>query len=822
MGTNETLVSISNTIFRGVVFDEQNSDPDGRFIIFNVQIDMPPKIVSDGIWGNTDIGALPDKTVVPLLEFQILTIFVVTQCFHLVLKRLGFPYFVSQMMTGFVLGPSLKIESLKEQKSLLFPYGTEDLLNLVSSLGYTFFMFQNSVQMDFSMITRTGKKAWAIALSSLMIPTVAGLSLCYYFMEHVQKTLGEFDGDNLPVIVIGHSGCSFTVIASLLSDLKILNSELGRLALSAALVMDVINSVVTGLGTAIISSLKSHPHDGSKGPELVMYAATKYVLFVTSVIMIGRPAMKWIVRNTPEGRPVKKAYTFVVVLMTLLAGLFGLFAHQTVLGGVVLFGLLVPEGPPLGSELIKQFELFTTWFLLPIFVTCCAMKIDISAQMNSQLVIAVVTVIVIVHLIKILFTIGICSYCNMPITDGLCLALMLSCKGVVDFVTNVFLFDSMLLSNETVSIMAISILVLGSIARIGVKSLYDPTRKYACYQKRNILNLKPNAEFRVVACIHKSSHIMSVKNVLDICCPTISSPLVGHVLHLKELVGRSSPIFISHRLQERVGSNHNYSEDVIVAFDLFEHDRAGTAEVSTYTAISPLRFMHDDICYLALDKVASIIILPFHVRWDEDGSISSADQNIRTLNAKVLRRAPCSVGILVNRGSSSSSSTHNNCIMTNSVKRIAMIFLGGSDDRESLCLAKRSIRDCSCNLVVYHLVWAHCEANWEMMLDDEVLKSVRGYYGRLENVSYELVTIHQASETSAFVSSIANQHDFFIVGRRHGMKSPVTAALESWTEFSELGVIGDLLASPDSRTDASILVVQQQQTSKVVTKEIDI
>ncbi|CAJ1971222.1 unnamed protein product [Sphenostylis stenocarpa] len=359
--------------------------------------------------------------------------------------------------------------------------------------------------------------------------------------------------------------------------------------------------------------------------------------------------------------------------------------------------------------------------------------------------------------------------------------------------------------------MAISILVLASIGRIGVKALYDPTRKYAGYQKRNILNLKPNAELRVVACIHKPSHITSIKNALDICCPAPNNPLLAHVLHLIELVGRSSPIFISHRVQERVDSNHNYSEDVIVAFDLFEHDNAGTALVNTYTAISPFRFMHDDICYLALDKLASIIILPFHVRWGEDGSIESTDKNIRTLNSRVLERAPCSVGIIVTRGS---SSTHNNNNNDNSIKRIAMIFLGGLDDREALCLAKRAIKDCACNLVVYHLVSGPGEANWDLMLDDDVLKSVKGLYGHVQNVSYEKVTIEEPSQTSTFVSDIANQHDFFIVGRRNGIKSPQTAALERWTEFSELGVIGDLLASSDTITKASILVVQHQQMIK--------
>ncbi|CAJ1971227.1 unnamed protein product [Sphenostylis stenocarpa] len=75
------------------------------------------------------------------------------------------------------------------------------------------------------------------------------------------------------------------------------------------------------------------------------------------------------------------------------------------------------------------------------------------------------------------------------------------------------------------------------------------------------------------------------------------------------------------------------------------------------------------------------------------------------------------------------------------------------------------------------------------MLDDDVLKSVKGLYGHIQNVS---------------------------LGRRNGIKSPQTEALERWTEFSELGVIGDLLATSDTITNAStsILVVQHQQMIK--------
>ncbi|WJX59242.1 hypothetical protein P8452_44591 [Trifolium repens] len=810
-----TNLILDRTIFNCSSINTTLSDKDLRFLVINVCADLPPKVVSDGIWANHDEGVKPMKSTLPLLELQILTIFAITQCFHLVLKRLGVPYFVSQIMAGLVLGPSFKISNTwTEFKNYLFPYGTEDVISVISIIGYGFFLFLNGVKMDLTMITRTGRKAWTIAFCSFVIPTVLGLTMIYRFLGYWNNYLGEYEAKNLPVIVIGQSGCYFAVIASLLSDLEILNSELGRLALSTALVMDAFNSIVSGFGTAAISSLKTDSHDdgSGKGPIAALLTSFYYFCFLVLTPLLLRPIMKRFVRNTPEGRPVNKLYTNIVFIMALAVGMFGLVANQSVLAGLLVLGLIVPEGPPLGTEMIKQLELFSTWFLCPIFVTSCAMKVDIGVHVDRSLILVWLLIIVVVHLFKMLMTIGICWHCNMPKTDGLCLALMLSCKGVVDFCTNVFLHDAMIMSNESLSVMTINVLVMGTMARIGVKFLYDPSRKYAGYQKRNIVNLKPNSDLRIVSCIHKPSHIIPIKNVIDISNPTQSNPLVVHVLHLMELVGRSSPIFISHRLQERFGSGrHTFSEDVIVTFDLFEHDNAGTVSVSTYTAISLPRFMHDDICYLALDKLASIIILPFHLRWSEDGSVESADENIRSLNTKVLERAPCSVAILVNRGCSSTTNDIGN------TKQIAMIFIGGPDDREALCFAKRTIKDDTYHLVVYHLVSTIKNdefTNWDVMLDEEVLKGVKGAYGRIHNVTYEKIGVENTSDTTAFISDIANQHDFIIVGRRNGAKSSQTQALENWTEYPELGVIGDLLASQDTNTKASILVVQQQLMPK--------
>ncbi|CAJ2634315.1 unnamed protein product [Trifolium pratense] len=800
-----TDLILDRTIFNYTSIDTTLSDKDLRSLAINVCVDLPPKVVSDGIWADHDQGVEPMKSTLPLLELQILTIFAITQCFHLVLKRLGVPYFVSQIMIS---------NTWTEFKKYLFPYGTEDVINVISIIGYGFFLFLNGVKMDLTMITRTGRKAWTIAFCSFVIPTVLGLTVSYRFLGYWNNYIGEFEAKTLPVIVIGHSGCYFAVIASLLSDLEILNSELGRLALSTALVMDAFNTIVSGIGTAVISSLKtgSNDDDSGKGPIAALLTTFYFICFMVLTPLLLRPIMRRFVRNTPEGRPVKKLYKSIVFILALAVGLFGTVANQSVLAGLLVLGLIVPEGPPLGTEMIKQLELFSTWFLCPIFVTSCAMKVHIGIHVDGRLLLVWFFIIVSVNWLKILMTIGICWHCKIPKTDGLCLALMLGCKGVVDFCTNVFLHDALLMSNEALSVMTINVLVMGTMAHVGVKFLYDPSRKYAGYQKRNIENMKPNSELKIVSCIHKPSHIIPIKNVLDICNPTSSNPLVVHVLHLMELVGRSSPIFISHRLQERLGSGrHTFSEDVIATIDLFEHDNVGTVSASTYTAISPPRFMHDDICYLALDKLASIIILPFHITWSEDGSVESTNENIRSLNTKVIERAPCSVAILVSRGCSSTINYNGK------TKQIAMIFIGGPDDREALCFAKRTMKDDTYHLVVYHLVSTIKNddfTNWDVMLDCELLKGVKGVYGSVDNVTYEKVGVENTSDTTAFISDIANQHDFIIVGRRNGVKSPQTQALEKWTEYPELGVIGDLLASRDTNTKASILVVQQQLMTK--------
>ncbi|CAI0542745.1 unnamed protein product [Linum tenue] len=138
--------------------------------------------------------------------------------------------------------------------------------------------------------------------------------------------------------------------------------------------------------------------------------------------------------------------------------------------------------------------------------------------------------------------------------------------------------------------------------------------------------------------------------------------------------------------------------------------------------------------------------------------------------------------------------------------------MGGGDDHEALCFAMRAAREPSLRLTILHLVPS--DDDDDDMSDEVVLKEAMKGISGLANVRYEEHAVEDGPQTALLVREIANEHDLFVVGRRHGLDSKQTMGLTEWSEFPELGVVGDLLASPDLETKTSVLVVQQQKQVK--------
>lgn len=123
-------------------------------------------------------------------------------------------------------------------------------------------------------------------------------------------------------------------------------------------------------------------------------------------------------------------------------------------------------------------------------------------------------------------------------------------------------------------------------------------------------------------------------------------------------------------------------------------------------------------------------------------------------------------------------------------------------------------------LTVIHLKAAYrfdsVVQKYEEMYDDEALRSAKEHL----NVSFVEAEVNEGSETASFLVSMVHKFDLAIVGRRYKVEELRTIRLDERTEFPELGVVGDLLASKDFSGEYSLLVVQQQRTEHKKIKQL--
>ncbi|TQD78802.1 hypothetical protein C1H46_035646 [Malus baccata] len=584
--------------------------------------EFPPNVHSPGLYSRNYTDSDNQLYTLPNLEIQMVLIFIITQAFYFVFRYFGVPRFTCQIITGIILSPTL-LGHYEFYKNFLFNVNSQESLGLLSELGYGLFMFLIGVKMDLGMIKRTGKKGFYTGVACVVAPLVVTMAV-QATLNAKMFSLTKHEQFELPFMTLLHSMTPFPVVACLLEELKILNSEIGRLGMSAALVGDTISVFLQLVGQ--IPRMGNETHD-TRGMIKALAAAVGYIIVV---IIIVRPVMLRIIRQTPENRPVKKGYVNMTIILVLLSGLLSHLYGQGFYFGPFIFGLAVPAGPPLGSAIEEKLNIFVSDVMLPIFVTTSAMRTnlwslehiltDSFAQINGILIlVALVT--------KFIASLIVPLYCNMPFVDALSIAFILCCKGIVNLASYTNLRDSQTISESAFALAMTSVIVTATLMPILVNCLYDPSRKYAGYQRRNMMHLKPNSELRILACIHRSANMPALINLLDAACPSRDNPIAVHVLHLIELVGRASPLFISHQMQKKSTSSTSYSDNVILYFNHFVRENLGAVSLSIFTAISPPKYMHEDICTLALDKLCSLIVLPFHRRWSMDGSVESEDNS---------------------------------------------------------------------------------------------------------------------------------------------------------------------------------------------------
>ncbi|CAK9160612.1 unnamed protein product [Ilex paraguariensis] len=590
------------------------------------------------------------------------------------------------------------------------------MLETTASFGLMFFLFTVGVKMDPAMMVRPGRTAILLGVSAMFITMALTVPLSFVFKNYVPMDASLVK--SFPLIAASQCLTPFPDIAYLLTELKIVNTDLGRLALSSAMFCDMLGISLTAVGFAAL------------------------------------PVILQILKRKLEGEPVGESLISTIFVIVLITGFLSETIGQHYVLGSLVLGLVVPEGSPLGAELVSKLDYPISKVLYPTFLTVSGLKTNIfKIDLQSLWIVAFFALFS--SLVKIGAMILPARYNNIPVRDAVVLGLMMNARGIVELVLYNLWLDAQILTDQEFALVVLS--VIGTTA-IRVTAL------------------------RILVCIQNQDNVPSIVNLLEASNATKESPIAVIAVLLVKLVGRTTPILIAHQPQRTLESSTSRSSHIINALRHYELYNETCVTVQSFSAILHFETMHEDVCRVALDQNANIVIMPFHKNWTIDGSIGSINRAMQGLNLKVLDKAPCSVGILVDRGILCGSLS----ILNNqSVYNVAVIYIGGADDAESLCYGSRMVRHRHVTLTVIRFLLFGCHNARERKLDNDFISAIRQANTGNDRFVYQEEVVRDG------------------VG--------LAASLDAWSECRELGIIGDMLASPDFGITASVLVVQQQK-----------
>jgi Kef-type K+ transport system membrane component KefB len=761
------------------------------------------------------LGDQPLRFSLPLLLVQVSVILVLSAAAHVVLRRLGQSRFVTHMLVGIFLGPSVLGRNASFRDLLFSERGTY-ILESVSLVALILFLFSMGVKTDLSLLRRPSGRAVAVGITGAVVPLAITLPVFHALQPSLPEDLR---GSSLVTeLAVRLSLSSFPVVADALSDLDLLNTDLGRIALTASLITDVTSWFLRACSAAVFLVSEA------MSPAFTARILASFVAFVLFVGFVARPAGRYIAyKRTPTGALLSEGSFVVVVIAALLSALVTDAIGFKYMIGPMMLGLALPGGMPIGATMTERLDSFFIALFLPVYMALSGYRTDFSkAEEASERWCALELFVVLCVSGKLVGCVAAGLFFAMPFRDAAVLALMLNIRGIVEVAAINSWGDSMKATAEHYSTLTLAMVLITAVSTPLIKLLYDPSGQFARAKRRSLEHARMSADLRVLTCLYSEDHAAPLIDLLEASGSSRDSPVSLIVLHLTELVGRAASVLKPHRKSTSSGGNPTSSDRIVNAFRYLEQQAApGAVTVSPYVAQAPFSSMHHDVCSLAHSRKANLILLPFHK--SSDGARSTANNAIRSINRSVLQYAPCSVAILVDHGlaSGSACATAANSLL----QRAALYFLGGADDREALAYAARMPETGTMSLTVVRFKLR----NWVGMggrdeaRDEELLQEFWSRHRDNERVVYVEKTVEDAEGTASVVRAMSEKFDLLIVGRRGGEgegdpegSTALTSGLSESSEFLELGVLGDMLASAEFASKVSILVIQQQPPKKTI------
>lgn len=321
-----------------------------------------------------------------LLFLQLALILFVSRLLAEVMRRIGQPSVLGELLAGLVLGPSLFGWLSPGAFATVFPADPAQahLLEAVAWLGMVLLLLLTGLETDVRLLRNLGRSAASASLFGLIIPAASGFVLGQLVPESYLVNASErliFSA----FLATAMSISAMPVIAKILHDLDLTKRNLGVVILSAGVVDDTIGWIVLSLIAGIASAHQNflQKFGATVALTFAFMLAAFYVIF---------PLTKWLFRTVERRAQTANIELVLVVAICLVLSAVTEYIGIHAVFGAFVAGCILRQVPTLDPALHHRLESSAVSLFAPIFFGLVGLKVDLTKVQSVGLVLIVLLV----------------------------------------------------------------------------------------------------------------------------------------------------------------------------------------------------------------------------------------------------------------------------------------------------------------------------------------------------------------------------------------------------------------------------------------------
>ncbi|KAI0053661.1 cation/H+ exchanger [Auriscalpium vulgare] len=389
----------------------------------------------------------------PFVLWVIQTVIIIgmTQTLALFLSRIRQPRVIAEVIAGVLLGPTV-MGRIPNFTATIFPPSSLPFLGLTSTIGLVFFLFLVGLEIDTKIIKRNAKAAAAISVTGLVLPLGLGAALAVpLYNEFVDPGVNR--GYFILFVAVAVGITAFPVLCRILTEVKLLDTTVGVVVLSAGVGNDVVGWVLLALTVALVNA------SNGLTALYILLTGIGYVIFLLVPV---KWAFRWVAKRTgslERGEPTAMMMTLTLFIVLISAFFTDIIGIHAIFGGF-LAGLIIPKDNGFAISLVEKLEDIIGLLFLPQYFVLSGLRTNLGLLDNGVTWGYTILICVVAFFAKFIGCAGSAKAFGFNLRESGAIGSLMACKGLVELIVLNVGLSAHILDTRVFSMFVLHALVL--------------------------------------------------------------------------------------------------------------------------------------------------------------------------------------------------------------------------------------------------------------------------------------------------------------------------------------------------------------------------